>query len=100
MKYRFHPEAEEELNHQIDDYEKEKIGRIDEFFEEIIYAISSAVNQPKAWQKFTTRVRRRVVNKPFPYSVLYNYKQEKKEILIVAVVHHRRRPGYWKDRKF
>ena len=32
----------------------------------------------------------------FPYAVLYS--TEPQYILILAVMHHRREPGYWRDR--
>ena len=40
-------------------------------------------------------VRRRPIHH-FPYSVLYRPNTD--EIVIVAVAHRRRRPGYWLDR--
>ncbi len=40
-------------------------------------------------------IRRRVLRR-FPYSVVYAVDAE--GVLIVAVAHHRRRPGYWAAR--
>ncbi len=33
----------------------------------------------------------------FPYSVIYHVTAE--ELRVIAVTHHRRRPGYWANRK-
>ncbi|MBI4996895.1 MAG: type II toxin-antitoxin system RelE/ParE family toxin [Rhodocyclales bacterium] len=40
---------------------------------------------------------RRYVLRRFPYSIIY--RATANEIQIVAVAHHRRRPGYWTKRK-
>jgi plasmid stabilization system protein ParE len=39
---------------------------------------------------------RRVVLPRFPFSVVYL--PEREAVLVVAVAHHSRRPGYWRDR--
>ena len=41
--------------------------------------------------------RRRYILRRFPYSIIYQVTTE--ELRILAVVHHRRRPGYWTQRK-
>ena len=45
---------------------------------------------------FSGNLRRHLLRR-FPYSVIYQITAE--EIRIVAVAHHRRRPGYWSERK-
>ncbi len=41
--------------------------------------------------------RRRFILRRFPYSIIYQSTQA--ELRVLAVAHHRRRPGYWADRK-
>ena len=41
--------------------------------------------------------RRRYVLRRFPYSIIYRITAE--ELQVLAVAHHRRRPGYWTHRK-
>jgi plasmid stabilization system protein ParE len=41
--------------------------------------------------------RRRYILRRFPYSIIYQVTAE--ELRILAVAHHRRRPGYWAHRK-
>lgn len=41
--------------------------------------------------------RRRYILRRFPYSLIYQITPE--ELRILAVAHHRRRPGYWEQRK-
>ena len=40
--------------------------------------------------------RRRYLLRRFPYNIIYQVTAE--ELRIVAVAHHRRRPGYWANR--
>jgi len=41
--------------------------------------------------------RRRYILRRFPYSIIYQVTTE--ELRILAVAHHKRRPGYWAKRK-
>src|SRR5438094_10195896 len=41
--------------------------------------------------------RRRYFLRRFPYSVIYQVTSD--ELRVIAVAHHRRRPGYWAGRK-
>ncbi len=41
--------------------------------------------------------RRRFPMRRFPYSIIYYLDQE--ELRVVAIAHHRRRPGYWSGRR-
>ena len=41
--------------------------------------------------------RRRFSLRKFPYSVIYYVRGE--ELRVIALAHHRRRPGYWTARK-
>ncbi|MBK7425134.1 MAG: type II toxin-antitoxin system RelE/ParE family toxin [Propionivibrio sp.] len=46
---------------------------------------------------FSTGTRRQYNFRRFPYSIIYQVTVE--ELRILAVAHHRRRPGYWSGRK-
>jgi toxin ParE1/3/4 len=41
--------------------------------------------------------RRRYILRRFPYSIIYQITAD--ELRILAVAHHRRRPGYWAQRQ-
>jgi len=49
---------------------------------------------PKIGKYFS---RRCLVYK-FPYGVIYQYQEDKNEILIVAIAHLHRKPDYWYSR--
>src|SRR5262249_43774305 len=65
------------------------------FSVEIDAAESSIVRLPEAWPPFVHGTRRYLLQR-FPFSVVYRIKDRR--ILIVAVAHARRRPGYWTAR--
>jgi hypothetical protein len=50
---------------------------------------------PQLYSIYTKNTRRRVLEK-FPYSVIFQEKEE--VILVAAVAHAKRRPGYWRGR--
>jgi|SRR5215471_14866603 len=65
------------------------------FSDEIDAAESTIVRLPDAWPTFDHGTRRYLLRR-FPFSVVYRV--EPTRIVIVAVAHARRRPGYWKAR--
>jgi len=54
------------------------------------------LNNPLLGSVFRS-TRRRYFFRRFPYSIIYQVTAE--ELRILAVAHHRRRPGYWAQRK-
>jgi hypothetical protein len=57
--------------------------------------IAAIVSHPKAAPKVKPDIRRRLL-KRFPFGILYATTVD--EIVVLAVMHLRRRPGYWQDR--
>jgi hypothetical protein len=50
---------------------------------------------PERWRILEGNVRR-CLTRVFPYAVLYSIETD--YVLIIAVMHCRREPGYWRDR--
>jgi plasmid stabilization system protein ParE len=92
MNYTFHPHAEKELEQIEDDYDNIREGLGDRFRNEIQIAISRILKFPNGWPPLSATVRRCRLNK-FPYEIIYYV--DPKEVYILAVMHHRRDPGYW-----
>ena len=65
------------------------------FASEVRTAIRRILATPERWRVLDEDVRRCLV-RVFPYSVLYTV--ERDYVLIIAVAHARREPGYWKHR--
>jgi len=67
----------------------------DAFRLELSAAIQNISEAPKRWPRLQQRFRRYLLHK-FPFSVIYLERPDCIEI--IAVAHHRRKPGYWNTR--
>ncbi len=93
--YSFHPEAAAELDDASAFYESCSIGLGRLFAAEVERTIDLVRQFPEAGTPVGAQ-RRRVLVARFPYSVVYLHEEE---IVIFALAHQRRRPGYWRQRK-
>lgn len=91
MKYRFHPEALREFQAAATYYEKHQLGLGRRFTSAVQVAIDHIVASPQSWRILEEDVRR-YLTKVFPYAVLYTVEHD--YVLIVAVMHCHREPGY------
>ena len=96
MTFSFHPEAEAEFIRAIEYYENSERGLGYDFSIEVHSAIQNILKYPTAWPIMEEDIRRCLVNR-FPYGVIYSI--EGNEIFILAVMHLRRHPDYWKKRQ-
>ncbi len=95
MTFSLHPEAESEFLAAIEYYENRERGLGYDFSIEVLAAIQNIATYPTAWPVIEESARRCLVHR-FPYGVIYSIEQN--EIFILAVMHLRRRPDYWKSR--
>ena len=58
-------------------------------------AVEDLAETALAWPEKEPGIRARVLGK-YPYTLMYRVKGD--EVLIVAVAHQKRRPGYWKEK--
>ena len=91
----FHPEAEAEFLEALARYaaESEQLGR--RYSEAIHGLIADVCRSPKVYPCLGKEVRRHF-GKPFPYALIYA--EEPQSVLVLAVAHFKRRPGYWLHR--
>lgn len=97
MNYSLHPEAEDDLREAAEFY-RERAGNslTQSLFAEFERSMDMLLQHPgigALWR----RGKRRYVMRHFPYALIYTVSG--KEIQILAVAHHSRRPGYWRNRK-
>jgi len=95
MKAEFHPRASEEIIETTAYYEGEVPGLGDRFIAEVERIVEVLCDQPNIGQSVGEELRRILLAR-FPYSLIYSIESER--IWVIAVAHHRRRPGYWQDR--
>lgn len=93
--YAFHPEAAEEYAKAAGYYAciSEELGA--RFYKEIERVILEARQHPDRFFRFSPPARRALARK-FPYSVVYLDQPDR--VWIVALMHVKRRPGYWRVR--
>ncbi len=89
---RYHPAAEDELLNEVGYLELRVPGLGRRFYAEVQKAESLIARFPKSAQEVLPGIRKQVLRK-FPYSLVYSLETD--GLLILALAHHRRRPGYW-----
>ena len=95
MKYEFHPEALEEYEESAHFYAEPQPGLDLRYIGCVENAIEVILEDPLRWRVFAEDVRR-CFTRVFPYGILYTIEPD--YVLIVAVAHCSRKPGYWKHR--
>ena len=90
-------EAREEFAAAVGWYEQQRPGLGGEFFDAVVHATALIQAQPEIGTLSRDRRTRRVLVQRFPYQVVYSLSE--KEIVIIAIAHSKRRPGYWRKRK-
>jgi plasmid stabilization system protein ParE len=95
MRYEFHPEALAEYAAAARYYAGCHEGLGLRFIANVEAAIREVAAAPERWRLIEQDVRRCLV-KVFPYAILYTIEPE--YVLIIAVLHCHREPGYWRSR--
>jgi plasmid stabilization system protein ParE len=86
---------EEEMTDAARYYEHRRDGLGELFLLRIRTAVRELAERPKSCPAVRGPIRRKLVRQ-FPYAVLF--REEEDEIVVIAVAHLRRRPGYWAPR--
>src|SRR5579862_9487314 len=76
-------------------YDEACEGLGSEFYEAVVKGIAEIAQYPLRWPREQINVRRFLV-KRFPYRIIYQIR--KNEVVVVAIMHASRRPGYWQYR--
>lgn len=92
---KFDPDARTEFLAAIRYYEDYRPGLGRRFRDAVEVAISKACETPLCYRVLRAPFRRCLVQK-FPYSVIFSI--ERDHLLVIAVAHAKRKPGYWGDR--
>ena len=95
MKCLLHPAADEELAEAVRYYAEIDPELGVRFYGEIERLIGNVSVHPKRYRKIDPRARRHI-STDFPYALIYLEKPD--YVWIVAVMHLKRRPGYWRKR--
>ena len=94
MKVELHPEADVEFAAQIEYYERKEQGLGIRFYLEVIESLNWIAENPSLPR---LRPTHRSLNlKVFPFYIAYVFENDL--IWVLAIAHHRKRPGYWLKR--
>ncbi|HET9624062.1 MAG TPA: type II toxin-antitoxin system RelE/ParE family toxin [Kofleriaceae bacterium] len=97
---RIDPEADDEIDHAIDRYERERAGLGGEFWDELRSAIRTLESPgpecgPVIGLPTELGVRRKLLAR-FPYAVVFV--EGETTVRILSVMHGHRSPAYWRRR--
>ena len=91
----FLPPAEEEMVAAAQFYESHSHGLGAEFLDEVQRSVQVLSSNPRTAPVIKAGIRRRLL-KRFPFGILYAVESD--TVVVLAVMHLRRRPGYWESR--
>jgi plasmid stabilization system protein ParE len=91
----FFEEAAEEIEKERSWYRQRSESAEAAFLKELDHASNAVSEAPLRWPGYIRNTRRYVFPN-FPFSFVYFV--EEQIIHVVALAHHRRRPGYWRER--
>jgi plasmid stabilization system protein ParE len=95
MRARFLRPAKTEADEAVAYFDEQQNGLGDRFERDLLDTIEFVREYPLSGKPLTKYIRRFRL-RAFRYNVVYAVDGD--EIVIVAVAHHRRRPGYWRGR--
>jgi len=100
MTFDFHPEARAEFVADVEWYDEREWGVGVRFAAAVREAIADAIEWPQSWAAWPGLDGEQVVRSKrvtgFPHRVVYLVMEGR--LVIVAVAHPKRRPGYWRHR--
>jgi plasmid stabilization system protein ParE len=95
VKFSLHPEADEEFSGAVRYYSEISPELGARFYREMERLLREACADPQRFRRFDPPARRHF-SRDFPYAVIFLEKPG--YVWIVAVMHMKRRPGYWRER--
>ena len=88
--------AEQEMFAAARYYELQAPGLGQDFLNKVEMALQDLVCSPERWPIVQDAIRRRLIRR-FPYSLIYRIGRN--EVVILAVMHQKRHPSYWLQRR-
>jgi toxin ParE1/3/4 len=92
----FHSGAELDLLSATSHYENQRKGLGREFRQEIEAAVARIRENPREFPSHTEPGTRKCLVRRFPYTIFFAELED--SLWMVAIAHHKRRPGYWSRR--
>ena len=96
MNYRFHPDAFDEFHDSVAFYQHRLPGLGADYVAEFDAVMARICRNPSMYLAIADPDIHRAGLKRFPFHVIY--REMPAQIMVLAVAHERRRPGYWVGR--
>lgn len=93
---RFHPEALKEAEIAQEWYADRSIVAAYAFVSELTTAVALIKEAPRMWPEFSSGTQRYPLPR-FPFSLIYRI-QADSLVEVIAVMHQKKKPGYWSKR--
>jgi hypothetical protein len=93
IRHRFLPSAREELNDAAEFYDSRVSGLGLLFLENVDRSVEMVRENPRLGVQIGHGFRRVILSR-FPFAIIYVARSD--EVIVVAIAHQRRRPGYWR----
>lgn len=87
--------AEEEMHTAAQYYEERQIGLGKSFLDEVLLTGRNITEHPEAWPVISGKIRRCLLRR-FPFGMLFRVEAER--VYVLAIMHLRRKPYYWRKR--
>ena len=95
MQARFLKPAEAEIDEAVTYFDEQRTGLGERFEQDLLATVRFITGHPFSGKSMSGLVRKCPL-RTFRYNLIYAV--DDGEIVIIAVAHHRRRPGYWQSR--
>jgi plasmid stabilization system protein ParE len=95
MRVSFHPEAFREVEEAQSWYENRSYLAAAGFLHELSIALRRVADAPHRYP-VALHGTRRILMERFPFSVVFRSTDD--QVVVVAIAHQKRRPGYWTSR--
>ncbi len=91
--------ARREMRRAAANYEGEREGLGDRFLDEVAAVRNQIAELPERYQRWVPDPDyRQAIVSVFPFVVFFRIDEARRTVVIVAIAHTRREPGYWKAR--
>ena len=92
---RLHPEAEREYLEALGWYRDRSTAVASDFELAMSKAVLAIESAPQRWPSYFGEFRRYTLHR-FPFGIVYQ--EMLSDVIVFAIAHGRRRPGYWRKR--
>ena len=93
--YALHPEAQTEIEGAYQWYFERSADATIGFLTSVNEGLDIVSDNPDRWPRYLYGTRRYLLS-GFPFSIIYL--DQPHSVTIIAIAHHKRKPGYWKSR--